>query len=348
MVSKLKAIQNFQDPQTVSKIKEFSKSKGPQIKQLILTNLIEDDPDLEKMSNEYFLRDSKLIRPILTLIGGYEAGMVDDKSNEYAQLIEKLLTKLTPAVEVLHTATLIHDDIEDHSKTRRGKPTLHEMYGEELANNVGDYLYFKAGKLINREHQEVRNAYYNMCIELAKGQHLDLLWSQSDYMPTQDEYMDMILGKTGSLIGFSLENGYTSVIGKRNPGLRKIGNALGVSFQIMDDVLSTWSDNPTKDTKTDILEGKKTLPLLKALEIYKDDNPQKYDELINIYSKKSRAYEDVKMVKQYVLDSGAVDESKMQARTIISTAYDDYEFKNEYVKELVSSLIDFVLNQTNS
>jgi geranylgeranyl diphosphate synthase type I len=181
------------------------------------------------------------------------------------------------AIELLHNFSLIHDDVEDGDETRRHRPTVWAIWGVPQAINAGDGMFAIAYRTLqglsrvgveDRVTLSALNRFTTTCIELTEGQYLDMSFEQRARV-TVAEYMRMINGKTAALIGASVAIG--AAIGgasdEQAEALRRFGRAIGLTFQIRDDVLGIWGDPSAtgKAAGNDILRRKKSLPLLYAL-----------------------------------------------------------------------------------
>jgi octaprenyl-diphosphate synthase len=178
---------------------------------------------------------------------------------------------LAPLVEIAHNASLIHDDIEDNSPERRGQPAVHIRYGVDTALNSGSFLYFLPLVCVNDLEASFQNEVFRLWAEYLRrlhlGQALDISWHKNETAsPSPDEYSLMCRLKTGSLSRLAATLG---TFAARPPGYREIaeifGEAaekLGVGFQIMDDVKNLTGDIAGKQRGDDVVEGKKSLPVL--------------------------------------------------------------------------------------
>jgi octaprenyl-diphosphate synthase len=192
---------------------------------------------------------------------------------------------LTPLVELPHNASLIHDDIEDNSDERRGKPAVHLIYGTDTAINSGSFLYFLPLSCIDRWDAPAGRKYtvYRLWAEhlrrLHLGQAMDIAWHRDfSAIPARADYELMCRLKTGALARLAALLGAYAAGLKMSPAGRaaELGNAaelLGVGFQILDDVKNLETGNPGKKRGDDIVEGKKSLPVLLFLEKYPEKAP---------------------------------------------------------------------------
>ena len=183
---------------------------------------------------------------------------------------------LVPLVELTHAGSLIIDDIEDGARTRRGGPAAHVEFGVDVAVNAGNLVYFLPTRMLDRpsadvpaldaaEELRVYRMYAATMRKLHYGQGLDILWHRPGaILPSAADYMSMCTLKSGSLAGLAL--GLGAALGGAEAAavssLVAVGERFGVSFQIIDDVTNLERGNPGKDRGDDLIEGKKSLPLI--------------------------------------------------------------------------------------
>ncbi len=180
------------------------------------------------------------------------------------------------AVEFVHNFSLLHDDIQDHSPTRRGRPTVWARWGIEQAINAGDALFALAFRTLDalRAHHpadvvlDVQRALADACLALTQGQHLDLAYEARTDL-TEADYWPMIRGKTAALLRAAAYMG--ARLGHPDPeaaaAYARFGEALGLAFQIWDDYLGIWGDPAVtgKSVASDLVARKNTLPVLYGL-----------------------------------------------------------------------------------
>lgn len=227
--------------------------------------------ELLKPNRELLLSGGKRWRPLFLVLCA--EGFIE-KNRICGQQAEKLLSDaytLTPLLEFVHTASLIHDDIEDHSQERRGKPAAYLTYGLDTALNSASWLYFEAPVCIKSiiQGEEVKQALYDAyLVELRKlhlGQAMDIYWHrQESFIPKQEEYLFMVKSKTGTLSSLAARIG--SLIAGAKPEeveeMALCASKIGAGFQIIDDVINLTTGNAGKDRGDDIVEGKKSLPVI--------------------------------------------------------------------------------------
>lgn len=210
-------------------------------------------------------RSGKRIRPLLTLLTCESVG------GQWRRALPA-----AAALELVHNFSLVHDDIEDNSPTRRNRPTLWRQVGIPLAINAGDALFTLANQAAIDLIQEYEPAVVitvigileQACLDLTKGQFLDLHNQESDRL-TPRSYWQMIGGKTAALLAASTQVG--AILGGAGPRTvyhyRKFGETLGLAFQVEDDILGIWGDESRtgKSAASDLEEGKLSLPVVHGL-----------------------------------------------------------------------------------
>jgi geranylgeranyl diphosphate synthase type I len=211
------------------------------------------------------LARGKRIRPLLVLLST-GAALGDWKSALPA----------AAAVELIHNFSLIHDDIQDGSDQRRGRPTVWKIWGIAQAINSGDAMYSLAHltilRLVDTTNEHIAFLAARMlqetCLELTKGQYLDMSYESQSRLII-DDYWPMVSGKTAALIATCTELGALIAGAPENTRslYRQFGRSLGLAFQVQDDLLGIWGDAALtgKSTESDLLTGKKSLPVLYGL-----------------------------------------------------------------------------------
>jgi len=208
----------------------------------------------------------KRLRPILCLLSCAELGGDPSQALPAAA-----------AIELLHNFSLIHDDIEDGDEMRHHRPTVWKVWGLPLGINAGDGMFTLAFAAVQRLTQRginskstlaVLNLFTQTCLSLTEGQFLDISFEQRPVIGV-DEYMHMIQGKTAVLIGASVAIGahIAGASTSQQTDMLQFGQALGLAFQIQDDILGIWGDPSVtgKPVGNDIINRKKSLPILHAL-----------------------------------------------------------------------------------
>lgn len=227
------------------------------------------------------------------------------------------------AIELLHNFSLLHDDIEDRSETRRHRPTVWSLWGIPQAINTGDAMWAISRQAILRLRERGYTAEMVLraigwldeaCIELCSGQYLDLAFEMAETV-SLEEYERMIAGKTAALLSASvaigaLLGGAHEVVIEAYAGF---GRELGLAFQIVDDILGVWGEPAItgKSAANDILTRKKALPALYALHWERERG---YSDLAALYAKPSLSVADVSQVLRLLERAGAEEYVRNQAR----------------------------------
>ena len=254
------------------------------------------------------LAGGKMVRPMLCLLSCRAVGGSTDKA-----------IRTGAAVEVIHTFTLIHDDIMDNDVMRRGKPSVHEIYGLPTAILAGDLLYSKAFELCDPRTVHILA---KATSEICEGQDLDMSFEERTDVSEAD-YMDMIEKKTAVLLRAAAESG--AVIGgateKQAKSFASYGLNLGLAFQMQDDILGVTADEEKlgKPVGSDIVEGKKSLIAIKAIEKLPAAEKK---ELLKILHKKGNSETEIKRAVKLFHESGAIDYCRKKAEEYVKTAKD--------------------------
>ncbi|MCR5218865.1 polyprenyl synthetase family protein [Treponema sp.] len=309
---------------------------------------------LTQPASELIQSGGKRWRPLfLVLCALTKAEELADNSPEQKEILNNAFS-LTPLVEFIHTASLIHDDIEDSSDTRRGKPAAYITYGTDTAINAGSWLYFEAFTVIDKLScsQELKNRLYSAALlevrRLHLGQAMDISWHRNkEAVPSADQYLSMVKCKTGTLSSLAakigcLAAGYSDQTAAQ---AALLASQVGAGFQIIDDVINLTTGNPGKIRGDDIVEGKKSLPVL----LFAEKNPESFKLLSQYFVQaakegiKSPAVENAIKLLQ---DSGCIQEAKDQGIRLINTSCDSFmelfgknKKSSAQIKELFTRMI---------
>lgn len=258
--------------------------------------------------------------------------------------------QLTPLVEFVHTASLIHDDIEDAADTRRGAPATHITYGLDTALNAGAWLYFVAPQCIQNlnlptETQLLLNKlFFQELRRLHLGQAMDISWHRNnETIPSQNEYTAMVGMKTGTLASLAAQVGVIAGGGTENQAkeMGRVAADIGIGFQVLDDVINLTTGNVGKKRGDDIVEGKKSLPILLHLQ----ENPQDLDTITDCFARARIQGVDSPAVEEavsMVTNSGAIKKASQQAHFLIQTACQ--RVKELYPNTIATQKIEVLFN----
>jgi len=254
---------------------------------------------------------------------------------------------LAPLVEFSHNASLIHDDIEDSSEERRGKPAVHLLYGVDTAINSGSFLYFLPLACIDswdqaaRYGRELHSLWAAYLRRLHLGQAIDIHWHRDfEIVPSIDEYLAMCALKTGCLARFAAETGILAAktagrdTGRTGP-LCEAAEKLGIGFQILDDVKNLTTGISGKQRGDDIVEGKKSLPVL----LYLQQHPEKMEMVCRCFmvarSDGVGAPETEELI-QALEASGVITEAAERGKALIAGARTVFEKSGALLAGLIN------------
>ena len=234
---------------------------------------------------------------------------------------------LAPLTELPHNGSLIVDDIEDSSPIRRGKPAIHCEFGVDLALNMGNFMYFLPTIIFERNDfspqilAEIVRDWLTVMRRLHLGQGFDIVWHRDrNLFPTRSAYLNMCRFKTGSLsslaarLGARAASGSASVSPMRVDLLGQTWEDLGTGFQILDDVQNLSTGVPGKEHGDDIVEGKKSLPVV----IHAGENPTDKPRLSELFclaasGEKNAVSDAIALLEK----SGAIDKARQEGQTLL-------------------------------
>ncbi|MCC7569951.1 polyprenyl synthetase family protein [Candidatus Micrarchaeota archaeon] len=300
--------------------------------------------EVNKLIWEFLDLGGKRFRPVMSLLCCETLGE-DSKKTIYPAV----------AIELFHNFTLIHDDIEDNSQMRRGKPCLHIRNGIPLAINAGDGLYnFVWETIINapmptNKKVESQKIIVKAFSEVLKGQATEIGWHhKKEWNIDEEKYLQMIGGKTGALIGASCEVG--AYCGGATKSKRKVfreyGEAIGLAFQIQDDVLNVVGDfdKYKKEIGGDITEGKRTLMIIKLLQ---KATPEEKQFIIDALDKHTTNQQEIEKIIALMKKYKTIDYAKKKAYSIVDKAKKKMERKIEKgeARDKLLEIADFFLTR---
>ncbi|HXE57134.1 MAG TPA: polyprenyl synthetase family protein [Gemmatimonadales bacterium] len=238
-----------------------------------LRRIIEADFGLIAEVNAHLLRmQGKMFRPTLLLLANEATGRRDDR-----------ITTLAAVIELIHLATLVHDDAVDHSVLRRGMPTINSLFSHQVSVIMGDYLYSRAViELVRLDDLAPLRILSRVTNEMTVGEMRQLM-AHDPLAFTEDQYDLLIHSKTASLIAGACEVGALLGEPEEREALRRYGEALGMAFQIVDDLLDYTEEQEVtgKPTGLDLREHKVTLPLIAALPAMTPDERRQVSRLMH-------------------------------------------------------------------
>jgi geranylgeranyl pyrophosphate synthase len=274
----------------------------------------------------------KLLRPALALLSG-----------RFGRYNLDVLVPLAASVELLHTATLVHDDVIDQASTRRGRPTVNSAFHNSTTVMLGDYLFAHAAdQVVKTDNLRVVRLFSDTLMIMAKGEIRQDLTAY-DSRQTIRDYLQRIGGKTASLFATACEGGaiVSSQPDDWTEAFRDYGYNFGMAFQVVDDILDFTGDSEAmgKPVGSDLMQGTLTLPSLLLMDQSSKSNPvQKY------FARPSR--ERLSEAVQAVLDSGAIQESYEMARDFSRRANESLDVLPDLEdRETLRDLTTFILER---
>jgi octaprenyl-diphosphate synthase len=260
-----------------------------------------DLPLIEEVNSHLLQMKGKLFRPMLLFL-----------ANQAAEADDPRLARFAGVVELIHLATLVHDDSVDHSALRRGMPTINALFSHQVSVIMGDYLYSRAIiELVKVDDIEPLRIVSRVTNEMTVGEMRQLA-AYDALRFTEEEYGQLIRAKTASLFGAACELGAMRSTPARRDALRAYGNALGMAFQVTDDLLDyTEGEAVTgKPSGLDLKEHKVTLPLIAALPRLA---PEARREVEALFAEKAPADERVARVIELVGRAGGLEYARERA-----------------------------------
>ena len=319
-------------------LKNLVGSKLDDVSQQIRHKLASEINLIHKMTDYHVKSGGKRIRPLLTLASaklcGYKNGNRD--------------VNLAACIELIHNATLLHDDVIDNSDLRRGVKTANYVWGNQSSILVGDYLFSRCFEMmVDDGSQEILKLLSSTSSRIAQGEVLQLEY-KGEVDLLEETYFNIINMKTAALFAAATKVG--ACLGnkskKEKDALESYGKNLGLAFQIADDALDYFSSKTIfgKKIGKDFYEGKTTLPLII---IFQRGNGEERNFLKEIFKKKKRNEDDFSETLALINKYKAVDASFKRAEYFVNVSYDALGiFQHSEEKEVLQNLTGFSLNRS--
>lgn len=280
-------------------------------------------------------RKGKRIRPLLIFLSANLVGEVNERTFIGATM-----------VELLHTATLVHDDVVDEAQERRGILSINAKWNNKIAVLLGDFLLAK-GLLIAIENNEFEFLHVlSEAVKLMSEGELLQIQTSREFETDENRYFEIIYSKTASLISACCEIGCLSVTDDKEmrAKLKEFGKLIGLAFQIRDDIFDYIGKTSIigKPVGNDIREKKITLPLIYALQKVSDKEAK---AIVNIV-KSNKKRKDVKEVIDFVIENDGIDSAQATAIDFINKAKSILqEFPNNSARESLLRLADYIVER---
>ncbi len=326
-------------------VTEILKKYSTQIDQEITEALKTVDPETLRQASEHLVKaGGKKLRPSLVVLSSEAVGGTPDAA-----------LKTGAAVELIHTFSLIHDDIMDQDEKRRGKPSVHVLWGEPMAILAGDTLFSKAFASVLRSEEDgvppelilpALQTVVDSCVKICEGQACDMGFAERLDV-AESEYLWMIYKKTAALIAAATKAG--AILGGGTPeqveALSEYGRLIGMAFQIQDDYLDVASSEEDlgKPVGSDIVEGKMTLLVVNALS---KANEEDHQRLLTIL--KEEGDEHVSEAMEIMEKYGSIQYAWKLAQEDVNQAKELLDILDDSpAKDALLRIADFVLERSH-
>ena len=293
---------------------------------------------IHKMTDHHLKSGGKRIRPLLTLATSKLCGYKDGNRD----------VNLAACVELIHSATLLHDDVIDSSDLRRGVKTANSLWGNQSSILVGDYLFSRCFEImVDDGSQEILKLLSSTSSTIAQGEVLQLE-HKGEIDVLEETYFNIINMKTAALFSAATRVGacITNKSKKEKDALESYGKNLGLAFQIADDALDYYSTQKIfgKEIGKDFFEGKATLPLII---IFQRANSEERNFLKEIFKKEKRNEDDFSETLALINKYKAVQESLKRAEYFVNLSYGALGiFEDSKEKKILQNLTGFSLNRS--
>ena len=319
-------------------LKNLVGSKLDDVSQLIKYKLASEINLIHKMTNHHLNSGGKRIRSLLTLASAKLCGYKDGSRD----------INLAACVELIHNATLLHDDVIDNSNLRRGSKTSNAIWGNQSSILVGDYLLSRCFEMMVEDgSQEILKLLSSTSSRIAQGEVLQLE-HKGEIDLLEETYFNIINMKTAALFAAATRVG--ACLGSKNKkekdALESYGKNLGLAFQIADDALDYFSTKTIfgKEIGKDFYEGKTTLPLII---IFQRANKEERIFLKEIFKKKERNEDDFSETLSLINKYKAIEVSFKRAEYFVNVSYDALGiFEHSKEKKILQNLTTFSLNRS--
>lgn len=307
-------------------------------------NALHSDNHLLDDALEYICSQrGKQLRPILVMLSAGICRGITEKT-----------IKTATSIELMHTASLIHDDVVDSSPTRRGQKALHEQWSNKIAILVGDYMLAKSiGILATVQNHTILGIIANMTLALTSGEILQLHTDQSMWI-NEEQYLRIIEHKTAYLFSACCQAGAASsgATTRQQQALQQFGMCLGMCFQIKDDIFD-YSDveDIGKPTMNDIRDGKATLPIIKSLQRANKDEAEHIRKISEALANKEEyidRFEVEQEIRSFVLRYEGIRYSYQLMEKYRNKALEAIKiFPDNAYKNSMISLLNYAINRMN-
>jgi len=323
---------------TFDEIKSTYENQLRQVDEHIKLKLSSHVELVGEMATHLMKTGGKRLRPLLTICSSEIFGY---KGNRHINL--------AACVELIHNATLLHDDVIDKSETRRGFKTTNAIWGNKSSILAGDYLLSRCFEMmVDDGSQEVLKILSSVSSEIAQGEILQLQFEKQIDM-VEKNYLDIITAKTASLFGASMRVGgcINDRTNKEKEALESYGRNLGICFQITDDILDYSSKEKIfgKKSGNDFIEGKITLPIIL---LFQKASVKEREILNQYFTQKIRAENEFNQVLKLINKYNVIETCKKRADYFSNVASDSLSiFEKNFIVQKLQELSFFIINRIN-
>ena len=319
-------------------LKNLVKEKIDQVDQRIKLKLASKVNLIHKMTNYHFKLQGKKIRPLLTLCSAKLCNYTEGSRD----------INLAACIELIHNATLLHDDVIDSSRLRRGTKTSNAMWDNQSSILVGDYLLSRCFEMIVEDGSlEVLKLLSSTCSTISQGE-VSQLECRGEIDMLEETYFNIINSKTAVLFAAATRIGacITNNNRKKKDALESYGRNLGLAFQIADDALDYYSSKKIfgKEIGKDFFEGNVTLPTIFA---YQDSNLKERDFLKKVFKKKNRSNKDLDQVQNLITKYNSIKACFKRAEHFVNMSYNALSaFNPSKEKTILQNMTSFSLERS--
>lgn len=300
-----------------------------------------DNPLLSEVLDYVYTKRGKQLRPIMVLLSAGLCRGITDKAIQTAV-----------SLELMHTASLMHDDVVDDTPIRRGDKAIHEKWNNKIAILVGDFMLSKSIELLSSvRNTTILNIVSDMCASLTSGELLQLHAGESMWI-NEEQYLQVIKHKTAHLFSACSEAGAVSAgaTNRQQNAMRQFGMYLGLCFQLKDDVFD-YSDieDLGKPTMNDLRDGKATIPIIKSLQRATKEEANQIKELAEALANDSQhidTFEAEQEIRSFVLRYDGIRYAHQLMEKYRKKAIDTLQiFPDNKYKESLIGLLDYAIQR---
>ena len=329
-------INQFTFEELISDLTELCKQDLVSVNTIILDKLDSNVPLVQEVAKYLILSGGKRLRPLLTVSSFH---MINNNIKFKENLINHI--GLAAAVEFIHAATLLHDDVIDESKQRRGKPTANEKWKNKTSVLVGDFLFSRAFQLMTKYgNSSTLRILADTSVIISEGEVLELA-NDKNLEINEDIYFDVVNAKTASLFSAASQVGAISANASNGEiyALKSFGTNFGMTFQLVDDAIDYSSNKKIlgKNTGDDFKEGKITLPIILAYGRSNENEKKFWKRTISNLEQETGDFDyALEIINKYQ----CIEDTITRANHFSNVAIDSIDiFKDNQFKEKLVSLV---------